>query len=273
MTEQDVKDVAAAIGDRDIMVMTDEIYGRLLFEGDAPQHRRRARLQGAHHHPRWLLQDLRHDRMAHGLRRDASRPGDADLAADDQLEFLHRELHADCRSRRRLRGDQSEPEKMRRGVPAAARRLRQRASTRSRASLAGCRTARSTPSPTSSRRDGRRRSWPMRCLEQAGVAALSGTAFGSFGEGYLRFSVANSIANIEWRWTALISGRRRTCRRTTRRFVSGGRSPDVPIGAGIMLDFSSCAQVAEHPESGPLFSDPFRPPGFVPATWGCAELN
>ena len=31
----------------------------------------------------------------------------------------------------------------------------------------------------------------------AGVAALSGTAFGAFGEGYLRFSVANSIENIE----------------------------------------------------------------------------
>src|ERR1044071_919009 len=34
-------------------------------------------------------------------------------------------------------------------------------------------------------------------LEQAGVAALSGTSFGNFGEGYLRFSVANSIENIE----------------------------------------------------------------------------
>ena len=34
-------------------------------------------------------------------------------------------------------------------------------------------------------------------LEDAGVAALSGTAFGDFGEGYLRFSVANSIENID----------------------------------------------------------------------------
>jgi aspartate/methionine/tyrosine aminotransferase len=34
-------------------------------------------------------------------------------------------------------------------------------------------------------------------LEEAGVASLSGTAFGQFGEGYLRFSYANSIANIE----------------------------------------------------------------------------
>jgi len=34
-------------------------------------------------------------------------------------------------------------------------------------------------------------------LEEAGVACLSGTSFGSFGEGYIRFSIANSIENIE----------------------------------------------------------------------------
>ena len=34
-------------------------------------------------------------------------------------------------------------------------------------------------------------------LYEAGVACLSGTAFGSFGEGYLRFSYANSLENIE----------------------------------------------------------------------------
>jgi aspartate aminotransferase len=35
-----------------------------------------------------------------------------------------------------------------------------------------------------------------RLLTEAGVAALSGTAFGSHGEGYLRFSYANSVENI-----------------------------------------------------------------------------
>ena len=34
-------------------------------------------------------------------------------------------------------------------------------------------------------------------LEKYGVAALSGTAFGKYGEGYLRFSYANSVENIE----------------------------------------------------------------------------
>jgi len=34
-------------------------------------------------------------------------------------------------------------------------------------------------------------------LNDAGVACLSGTCFGSFGEGYLRFSYANSLENIK----------------------------------------------------------------------------
>ena len=36
-----------------------------------------------------------------------------------------------------------------------------------------------------------------RLLDEAGVAALPGTAFGDYGEGYLRLSFANSLANIE----------------------------------------------------------------------------
>ena len=34
-------------------------------------------------------------------------------------------------------------------------------------------------------------------LNEAGVATLSGTSFGKFGEGYLRFSYANSVENIK----------------------------------------------------------------------------
>ncbi|MFQ5854068.1 MAG: pyridoxal phosphate-dependent aminotransferase [Anaerolineae bacterium] len=34
-------------------------------------------------------------------------------------------------------------------------------------------------------------------LEDAGVAVLSGTSFGRYGDGYLRFSYANSVENIE----------------------------------------------------------------------------
>ena len=37
----------------------------------------------------------------------------------------------------------------------------------------------------------------QRMLEEAGIAVISGTSFGAFGEGYLRFSYANSTENIQ----------------------------------------------------------------------------
>jgi aspartate aminotransferase len=41
------------------------------------------------------------------------------------------------------------------------------------------------------------REFADRLLSEAGVAALSGTAFGEYGEGYIRLSYANSIPNIQ----------------------------------------------------------------------------
>jgi aspartate aminotransferase len=41
------------------------------------------------------------------------------------------------------------------------------------------------------------RTLQRRLLEEAGVATIAGTSFGAFGEGYLRFSYANSLAAIE----------------------------------------------------------------------------
>jgi aspartate/methionine/tyrosine aminotransferase len=36
-----------------------------------------------------------------------------------------------------------------------------------------------------------------RLLEEAGVAAAAGTAFGDFGEGFIRLSYANSLENLK----------------------------------------------------------------------------
>lgn len=50
-------------------------------------------------------------------------------------------------------------------------------------------------------------------LYEAGVAALAGTSFGAFGEGYIRLSYANSIANIEEalrRMSTALAGRPQT---------------------------------------------------------------
>ena len=40
------------------------------------------------------------------------------------------------------------------------------------------------------------RTLQSRLLEEAGVATVAGTSFGAYGEGYLRFSYANSVENI-----------------------------------------------------------------------------
>ena len=40
------------------------------------------------------------------------------------------------------------------------------------------------------------RALEAKLLNEAGVAVLSGTSFGAHGEGYLRFSYANSVENI-----------------------------------------------------------------------------
>jgi len=51
------------------------------------------------------------------------------------------------------------------------------------------------PNITGTGRDSR--SLANALLADAGVACLSGTAFGEWGEGYLRFSFANSVENIQ----------------------------------------------------------------------------
>ncbi|MGH9453878.1 MAG: aminotransferase class I/II-fold pyridoxal phosphate-dependent enzyme, partial [Terriglobia bacterium] len=52
-------------------------------------------------------------------------------------------------------------------------------------------------------------------LNEAGVACLSGTAFGAWGEGYLRFSFANSIENIQKALNRISAWVRANCAGTT----------------------------------------------------------
>ncbi len=91
-----------------------------------------------------------------------------------------------------LRGDQSAVSRMCAEFKRRSRVLCRRPEPASRASAAACPRARSTSSRTSPKTGWKSKPLADALLEQAGVAALSGTAFGNFGEGYLRFSVANS---------------------------------------------------------------------------------
>ena len=88
-------------------------------------------------------------------------------------------------------------------VPPAPRRHRRGPERAFPASAARCPPARSTRSRTSPAPGCRARSSADLLLNEAGVACLSGTAFGEYGDGYLRFSYANSLENIQKRSTRI----------------------------------------------------------------------
>ncbi len=194
MTPQEIKDIAAAIGDRDIMVMSDEIYGRLLFEGEQYSI---ASVPGMKE--RTIILDgfsktyaMTGWRMGYGVMRP-------DLAAQmSRLMTNSNSCTATFTQRagiEAIKGDQSEPErfneefKKRRDV--FVKGLNQIKGFSCRLPHGAFYTFPNI----------KQTGWPSKkladaLLEQAGVAALSGTAFGAFGEGYLRFSIANSMENL-----------------------------------------------------------------------------
>ena len=194
LTEKDVRDIAAAIGDRDIMVLSDEIYSRLVFEGS---HHSIMSLDGWK--DRTILLDgfsktyaMTGWRMGYGVMR-------ADLAtAVSRLQTNSNSCTASFTQMagvEALTGDQSSVDKM--NAEFLRRRDRMVAGLNKIKGFS-CRTPHGAfyvfPNVTKT-------GWPSKkladaILDEAGVACLSGTAFGKFGEGYLRLSVANSIENI-----------------------------------------------------------------------------
>jgi aspartate aminotransferase len=195
LTERDVRDIAAAIGDRDITVLSDEIYSRLIFEG---RHFSIMSLDGWK--DRTVLLDgfsktyaMTGWRLGYGVMR-------ADLATHiSRLATNSTSCTATFTQRagiEALRGDQTSVEKM-----SEAFRARRDMFVAGLNRIKGfsCRMPHGAfytfPNITKT-------GWPSKkladaILEEAGVACLSGTAFGAFGEGHLRLSVANSMENLQ----------------------------------------------------------------------------
>jgi aspartate/methionine/tyrosine aminotransferase len=194
LSERDIRDVAVAIGDRDIMVLSDEIYSRLIFEG---KHFSLVSLEG------WKERTILLDgfsktyamtgwRMGYGVMR-------TDLAA--QVARLMTNSNSCTASFTQiagieaLRGDQNSVDRM---CAEFKRRRDYFVERLNKIRGFSCRVPKGAfyvfPNITAT-------GWKSKpladaLLEEAGVACLSGTSFGDFGEGYLRFSVANSIENI-----------------------------------------------------------------------------
>ncbi|HEY2713835.1 MAG TPA: pyridoxal phosphate-dependent aminotransferase [Chthoniobacterales bacterium] len=193
--KKDVEDIARAIGDRNIMILTDEIYSRLIFEGE---HHSIMSLDGMK--DRCILLDgfsktyaMTGWRMGYGVMR-------ADLAA--HIARLMTNSNSCTASFTQIAGVEAIQ-----GPQDAVNEMCQKFKERRDVMVKGLNQIKgfSCLSPKGAFYvfpNIKETGWPSKkladaLLEDAGVAALSGTAFGRFGEGYLRFSVANSIENIE----------------------------------------------------------------------------
>ncbi|GAC1434974.1 MAG: pyridoxal phosphate-dependent aminotransferase [Terriglobales bacterium] len=187
--------IADAIGDRNILVLSDEIYSRLIFEGS---HYSILSVPGFQE--RTILLDgfsktyaMTGWRMGYGVMR-------ADLAA--QISRLMTNSNSCTASFTQnagieaLRGDQASVEHM-----CSQFQLRRDKFVSGLNRLKGfsCRMPKGAfyVFPNITQTGWQSKKLADALLEQGGVACLSGTAFGEFGEGYLRFSVANSVTNLE----------------------------------------------------------------------------
>jgi len=195
LTKKDVLDIADAIGDRDIMVLSDEIYSRLTFEGE-----HFSIMSVEDFKDRTILLDgfsktyaMTGWRMGYGVMR-------ADLAA--QVARLQTNAVSCTASFTQkagveaLTGDQTAVTNM---CAEFKRRRDYMVGRLNRIKGFSCRTPKGAfyvfPNISGTGLPSKKLADAL--LEQAGVAGLSGTAFGAFGEGYLRFSVANSMENIQ----------------------------------------------------------------------------
>lgn len=192
--QQDVRDIAEAIGDRDIMVLSDEIYSRLLFEGD-------------HHSimslPDWKERTILLDgfsktyamtgwRMGYGVMRSDLAQHISRLMTNSNSCTASFTQIAGIEA---LTGDQSSVDRMNQEF------MRRRDVFHERINKIKGFSCRKPKGAFYMFPNIEKTGWPSKkladaLLDQAGVAALSGTAFGAFGEGYLRFSIANSMQNI-----------------------------------------------------------------------------
>jgi aspartate/methionine/tyrosine aminotransferase len=195
MQRKDVERLAKVIGDRNILVLSDEIYSRLLFEGE---HFSIVSVPGMQE--RTILLDgfsktyaMTGWRMGYGIMRP-------DLAA--HITRLMTNSNSCTASFTQiagieaLRGDQGSVDHM-----CAEFKRRRDVFVAGLNKIKGfsCRLPRGAfyVFPNITKTGWKSKPLADALLEQAGVAALSGTAFGDFGEGYLRFSVANSLENLQ----------------------------------------------------------------------------
>lgn len=194
LTKQDIADIADAIGDRDIMVLSDEIYSRLIFQGEhhsiisIPGFQERTIILDGFSKT-WAMTGWR---MGFGVMRPDLAAHISRLATNSVSCTASFTQMAGVEA---IKGDQSSVEKMNQAFLERRDFFIERVN---KIKGFSCRVPHGAfyVFPNIKKTGWESKKLADAILEEAGVAALSGTAFGSYGEGYLRFSIANSIENI-----------------------------------------------------------------------------
>jgi aspartate/methionine/tyrosine aminotransferase len=194
LSKRDLEQIAEAIGDRNIFVLSDEIYSRLIFDG-----KHHSIMTEPGFKDRTILLDgfsktyaMTGWRMGYGVMR-------ADLA--NQIARLMTNSNSCTASFTQvagveaLRGEQSSVDHMR---DAFQQRRDVFVAGLNRLKGFSCRMPKGAfyTFPNITATGWKSKALADALLEEAGVACLSGTSFGEYGEGYLRFSIANSPENL-----------------------------------------------------------------------------
>ncbi|HWH58932.1 MAG TPA: pyridoxal phosphate-dependent aminotransferase [Terriglobales bacterium] len=194
LSKAEIEQIAAAIGDRDIFVLSDEIYGRLVFEGE-------------HHsimsEPGFKERTILLDGFSKAYAMTGWRIGYGVMRADLAAHFSRLMVNSNsCTASftqmagvEALRGDQTSVDRMRDEFHARAKVFVEGLNQ-----IRGfsCRMPKGAfyAFPNITGTGLRSKELSDALLDEAGIACLSGASFGEFGEGYLRFSVANSMENL-----------------------------------------------------------------------------
>lgn len=195
VSREELQHLAESLAGQEVFVLSDEIYNRLIYEGSPVSLARFPSMK-----ERTIILDgfsktyaMTGWRLGYGVMR-------ADLA--QQVALLMTNSNSCTASFTQiagveaLRGDQSCVHRM---VEEFRRRRSVMMEGLNKIPGFRCRWPRGAfyafPNITGTGRSSRELAEAL--LTQAGVACLAGTAFGKWGEGYLRFSYANSVENIQ----------------------------------------------------------------------------
>jgi aspartate/methionine/tyrosine aminotransferase len=190
----DIREIACLVRDRDLMILSDEIYSRIYY-GETPLSI--ASVPGLQDRT-VILDGFSKTYAMTGWRLGYGVMPEWLAAAVDKLMVNSNSCTASFTQRagiEALRGPQDEVEKM-----VAEFRRRRDAFVEGLNGIPGFRCALpegafyAFPNIQGTRRGSKELADAL--LTGAGVACLSGAAFGGYGEGYLRFSMANSLDNL-----------------------------------------------------------------------------